>query len=135
MTSSSIVLLPVPLVSATTDLGPVVRAILECPDDWVNAEIPIVGDVLTIPQVAEIYTKVTGRPARAVFVDHVPQESIPQWIERHKGYKEVGYFPKYVGRENELPILARKLYPKMKTFEEWLGENCPNEVAQDAPQK
>lgn len=119
----------VPLVSANTDLGPVVRAILEDPDQWINAEIPIVGDFLTIPQVAETYTKVTGKAARAVFVGHVPQESMPQWIERHKGYKEVGYYPKYVGREHELPLFARKLHNKMKTFEEWLQDMCVDESA------
>ena len=112
----------VPLVSEATDLGPVFRAILEHPDEWVGTEIPVVGDVLTIPQIAEIYTNVKGKPARAVFVDHVPQESLPSWTERHKGYREVGYFPKYAGREDEIPTLAKKLYPQMRTFEEWAKE-------------
>ena len=80
----------VPLVSEATDLGPVFRAILEHPDEWVGTEIPVVGDVLTIPQIAEIYTNVKGKPARAVFVDHVPQESLPSWTERHKGYTLFG---------------------------------------------
>ncbi|TCD66608.1 hypothetical protein EIP91_001117 [Steccherinum ochraceum] len=111
-----------PLVSALTDLGPVVKAILENPEQWINVEIPVVGDVLTIPQVAEVYSRVTGQPARAVFLDHVPQEAIPQWISRHKGYKEAGYFPKYVGRETEISDLARKLNPQMKTFEQWLRD-------------
>ena len=84
--------------------------------------MPIVGEVLTIHQVAKIYSEVTGQPARAVSVDHVPQESIPQWIERHRAYRDAGYFPKYVGREQEIPGLARKAYPKMKTFAEWLRE-------------
>lgn len=127
--AKTLITLIVPLVSANTDLGSVVRAVLEDPDQWINAEIPIVGDVLTIPQVAETYMKVTGRVARAVFVDHVPQESMPQWIERHKGYKEVGYFPKYVGREDEIPLFARKLYNKMKTFEKWLQDMHVDESA------
>jgi len=111
-----------PLVSAYTDLGPIVKAILENPEKWVNLEIPVVGDVLTIPQVAETYSKVTGQPARAVFVDHVPQEAIPQWVNRHKGYKEAGYFPKYNGRTHEIPNLARELYPGTLNFEQWLRE-------------
>jgi len=111
-----------PLVSALTDLGPVVKVILEDPEPWVNIEIPVVGDVLTIPQVADTYARVTGQPSRAVFMDHVPQENIPQWSARHKGYKEAGYFPRYVGREQEIPGLARKLYPQIKTFEEWLRD-------------
>lgn len=113
----------VPLVSALTDLGPIVKAVLEDPNEWEGMEIPIVGDVLTIPEVAETYTKVTGQPARAVFVHHIPQEAIPQWIARHKGYKEVGYFPKYVGREHEIPVLARKLFPGIKTFEQWMRDS------------
>jgi len=109
-----------PLVSAYTDLGPVVKAIPENPAKWVNVEIPVVGDVLTIPQVAKTYTEVTGHPACALFVDHVPQEQIPQWTERHRGYKEVGYFPKYNRRAQDIPNLARELYPGMLTFEQWL---------------
>lgn len=111
-----------PLVSAATDLGPVVRSILEHPDDWVGIEVPVVGDVLTAPQIAEVYSKVKGKAARAVFVDHIPQESLPSWTERHKGYREVGYFPKYVGREHEIPDFARRLYPQMKSFEDWAVE-------------
>ena len=90
----------VPLIDPA-DLGPVVRALLATPEAWDGAEVPVVGDVLTIPQVAEIYTEVTGNPARAVFVAHVPQEGIPQWTERHRAYRDGGYFPKYVGREQE----------------------------------
>ncbi|THH28820.1 hypothetical protein EUX98_g5378 [Antrodiella citrinella] len=111
-----------PLVSALTDLGPVVKAILEDPEPWINVEIPVVGDVLTISQVADAYSRVTGQPARAISVDRIPQEIIPQWIARHKGYKEVGYFPKYVGREQEIPRMAKVLSPEMKTFQQWLKE-------------
>jgi len=111
-----------PLVSALTDLGPVVKAILENPIEYIGAEIPIVGEVLTIPQVAETYAKVTGQPARAVFVDHIPQEDIPSFTERHLGYREVGYFPSFVGREEEIPKMARKLYPGVLTFEDWMRE-------------
>ena len=106
-----------------TDLGPVVRAILDNPAEWADAEVPVVGEVLTIPQVARIYSEVTGKPARAVFVDHVPQESIPQWVARHSAYRDTGYFPKYVGRESEIPTLARKLVPEMKSIAEWLKES------------
>ncbi|EKM49561.1 uncharacterized protein PHACADRAFT_214123 [Phanerochaete carnosa HHB-10118-sp] len=108
-----------PLVDPT-DLGPLVRAILEDPSEWANAEVPAVGEVLTIPQVAEVYSEVTGQSARAVFVDHVPQETIPQWLERHRAYRDVGYFPKYAGHETAVPELARSLYPEMKTFAKWL---------------
>lgn len=100
-----------------------VKAILEDPGRWVGLEIPVVGEVLTIPQVAETYSEVTKQPARAVFVDSVEQENIPQWIARHKGYKEVGYFPKYVGREEEIPVLARTLHPGIKSFRQWLRES------------
>lgn len=122
LSSHSTISHTVPLVSAATDLGPVVSAILEDPDKWVNTEVPVVGDVLTIPQVAAVYSNVTGQPARAVFVDHIPQESLPSWVERHSGYRDVGYFPKYSGREQDIPLLARQLYPGMKTFEQWLRE-------------
>ena len=111
----------VPLVDVA-DLGPVVKAILANPDRWVGVEIPVVGDVLTIPQVAEAYSEITGQPARAVFVEHVEQEKIPQWIARHRGYKEAGYFPKYIGREEDIPVLARQLYPGIKSFRQWLRE-------------
>lgn len=114
------------------DLGPVVRAILENPEEWADVEVPVVGDVLTIPQVAQIYSDVTQRPARAVFADHVPQESIPQWVERHRAYRDYGYFPQYLGRESEIPRLARRLHPGMKTLPEWLGQFVSNSERHDA---
>lgn len=113
---------PVPLVSTSTDLGPVVKGVLANPDEWADEEIPIVGDPLTFPEMAAVYSKVFNIPARAVFNEDHPLNQIPIFKDVLLNFKNIGYYPNYFGREKELPVRAKKLYPGMKTYEEWLRE-------------
>lgn len=113
-----------PLIATQTDVGPILKVILDDPTQWEDAEIPIVGETLTVPQIAEIYGRVRNVPTRAVFLDHIPLEnSFNGWIDMHRGFKEVGYFPAYKGRENEINEKAKKLLPGLKTWEAWLKED------------
>ncbi|TCD70551.1 hypothetical protein EIP91_002897 [Steccherinum ochraceum] len=113
-----------PLIATQTDLGPILKAILEDPAKWEDTEIPIVGETLTVPQIAEIYGRVRNVPTRAVFLHHIPLEtSFDGWIDMHRDFKEVGYFPAYKGRESEIREIASKLYPGLKSWEAWLRED------------
>ena len=104
------------------DVGPITKAILAAPHEWEDEEIPIVADPLTIPEIAAIYSKVHNIPARAVFSDDDPLGKIPFVREAFTNFKVYGFFPNYVGREKELSVRAKKLYPKLKTWEEWVKE-------------
>lgn len=113
---------PVPLVVAQTDVGPILKAILEDPVKWQDVVLPIVTETLTLAQIVEIYGRVRNVPTRAVFLDHA--ENMPaEWIDMLRNIKEVGCFPAYKGRENELGEEARKIFPGMKTWEAWLKED------------
>ena len=110
------------MVYTITDLGPVVKAILAGPEEWLDDEIPIVGDALRLPDIAATYSKVLNVPARAVFVESHPLLAIPRFKDALDSFKTVGYYPKYFGREEELSVKARKLNPNMTSWEQWLRE-------------
>lgn len=56
----------VPWISAYTDLGPIIKALLCNPDPYIGKEIPIVAELLTMDEIASIYQSVTGQPSRAI---------------------------------------------------------------------
>ncbi|KAH8103433.1 hypothetical protein BXZ70DRAFT_1005853 [Cristinia sonorae] len=113
-----------PLVSTDTDLGPVIKAILQNPDEWNDVEIPVVGDPLTVHQMAEVYSKVYSVPTRVVFLDHFPEKTPLTSImeDLNRSLKEWGCFPAYAGRELETAKIARRLFPGMKGWERYLRE-------------
>ena len=72
---------------------------------------------------AEVYSKVYGIPAKAVFLDHSPQEgAYKEWVELHQSFVSPGYWPDYLGKEQELTVKAKSLYPGLATWEQWLKE-------------
>ena len=62
-------------------------------------------------------------PTRVVFLEHGPQEQLfPGWDDMHRAYNNPGYYPAYFGKEAELNQKAKKLFPGMKTWEQYLRE-------------
>ena len=113
---------PVPLISIS-DMGPIVKGVLAAPEEWIDQEIPIAADPLTIPEMAAIYSKVHNVPARAVFSgSEDPLARLPFALEAFTNLKIYGFFPSYRGNEKEVSAKAKKLYPNLKTWEQWLGE-------------
>jgi len=55
----------VPWVSTYTDLGPIVKALIDNPEPYIGKEIPIVAELLTMEEIARIYESITGQPSRA----------------------------------------------------------------------
>ncbi|KAH8103432.1 hypothetical protein BXZ70DRAFT_729756 [Cristinia sonorae] len=113
-----------PLISTDTDLGPIVKAVLQNPDEWNDAEIPVVADPLTVTQMAEVYSKVYNVPTRVKFLEHAPP-GLPfgSIMEDLLGsFKDPGYFPAYVGREREIAQIAKRLFPGVRTWETYLRE-------------
>ncbi|THH27999.1 hypothetical protein EUX98_g6189 [Antrodiella citrinella] len=112
-----------PLIATQSDLGPIVKAVFQNLEEYKGVEIPIVGETLTLTQVAEIYGKVYNVPTRAVYLPGAPaQELFPGWTQMHAAFKTDGYFPAYKGREGEISQKVKKLYPGVKTWEAWLKE-------------
>ena len=116
--------LAVPFISTLTDVGPIVKALLANPTEWLDDEILLVSEALTPAEVAAAYSKVHGIPTRHVIVDSIPaMEAMPWMKEMFVHFRTVGFFPKYFGgREHELNVKAKMLYPGMKTLEQWFSE-------------
>lgn len=102
----------------TKDMGRVAAYVMKYPSKYINRDIELAGDVLTPKQMAEVFSRVQGKP--------VVHKEVPAWIflllfrkelfdliqwYRNKGYQaDVQYL-----REEEFPGL-------LTTFREFLEE-------------
>jgi uncharacterized protein YbjT (DUF2867 family) len=94
----------------------VVADLFAHPDTSIGKTLEIAGDELTNLQMAEIYTKVTGQPARF--------EEQP--IEEVRAFNPD--FAKMLAWQNDHSFGAdiahlRAVYPELTTFEAWLAQH------------
>jgi len=117
----------VPWVSTYTDLGPIVKALIDNPEPYIGREIPIVAELLTMDEIASVYQNVTGQPSRAISppapeVPVSPQAGVEEWAAlMHILNEEV-----YLVAEDMTQLaqeLMRKERPQgMTGWERWLKE-------------
>ena len=98
---------------AADDIGAFAAIAFARPREFIGTATEIAGDSLTMPQVAETWTRATGEPVRFI---EVPLEQIRsvdaerarmlQWFNEH-------------GYQADIPAL-RKIYPGLLSFEGWL---------------
>ncbi len=108
---------------AVDDIGMVVADLFAHPDQSIGQTLEIAGDELTNLQMAEIYTKVTGQPARF--------EEQP--IEEVRAFNPD--FAKMLAWQNDHSFGAdiahlRAVYPELTTFEAWLAQHRQAVIAQ-----
>jgi hypothetical protein len=99
------------------DTGPVVAVILENKNKYAGKRILLAGEYITAPEIARIFTKVTGKPARHVrpsYEDLKKAGMMDELIDMFKFFNEYGYFNKEDISE------TKKIYPKIKGWEDWL---------------
>ena len=98
---------------AVDDIGAFAALAFARPEQFIGTATEIAGDSLTMRQVAETWTRVTGEPVRFV---EVPLEQIRSASEEQarmlSWFNESGY-------KADIPAL-RRLYPGLHTFESWL---------------
>jgi len=107
---------------AIEDLGGVVTAIFDKPDDFKDKTVGVVGDDLPPKKYAEIMTRVLKK---TVVYNYIPREVFAKFD--FPGADDLAnmfefnrlYIP---NRKVDLEE-SRKLYPKMQTFESWLTTN------------
>ncbi len=107
---------------AIEDLGGVVTAIFDKPDDFKDKTVGVVGDDLPPKKYAEIMTRVLKK---TVVYNYIPREVFAKFD--FPGADDLAnmfefnrlYIPNRKGDLEE----SRKLYPKMQTFESWLTTN------------
>ena len=96
------------------DVGAIAAIALEHPDQWLGREVDLAGDESTMPQLAQTFSRVIGRPVRYV---QIPWEQFQQATGEEitvmtKWFNNVGY-------EANIPALQAE-YPKLTTFEQYL---------------
>jgi uncharacterized protein YbjT (DUF2867 family) len=106
------------------DTGATVAKILESPEQWVNQEVTMCGEALTGQQIAETFSRVTGKKAmfkslsKEDFKAGISASMFEEMYNMFAWFTEFGYF----GQRS--PMIARdKLGAKANTFEEWLRES------------
>jgi uncharacterized protein YbjT (DUF2867 family) len=94
------------------DIGAFASLAFERPQDFQGKALEIAGDELTMPQVAEIFSRLTGYPARFIEIPNERIRSVSEdlglmftWFEEH-------------GYAADIPAL-RALYPQLASFETW----------------
>jgi uncharacterized protein YbjT (DUF2867 family) len=101
---------------AVDDIGVFARIVFDDPDKYLGKEIEIAGDELTIPQVADAYSKVTKVPT--VF-NELPMEILKQNSEEF-----AKMFQWFIDKGYEAKISELKaIHPGLKSFEQWLAGN------------
>ncbi|EXX70730.1 hypothetical protein RirG_084970 [Rhizophagus irregularis DAOM 197198w] len=116
-----------PMIDVDGDTGPIVAKIIEeGPDKWNGKRVPVAAEFLTMKQIVDILTKVTGKKHKlktmgdddiAKLDAYVNNEQMKQMF---KFIKEFGVF----GKSGELRDISitKKLHPNIKTFEQYALE-------------
>lgn len=109
---------PLPMV-ALDDIGAFAALVLRDPATWRGRTLPIGSETLTMQQVAETFTRVTGIPAEyhpmplAAFAQ-LPIPLMHDFLNMMKFFREVG-----LQRDH---AELRALHPGLRSFESWLRE-------------
>ncbi|KAJ2625900.1 hypothetical protein H4R22_004949, partial [Coemansia sp. RSA 1290] len=81
----------IPLVDTVNDVGPVVKYVLEHPEECLEEAIEVSGGYYEAQAMADAFTKATGKPARFV---QIPYEAVgsDELAQMFKGIDEFGLF-------------------------------------------
>jgi uncharacterized protein YbjT (DUF2867 family) len=104
---------PLQLV-AVDDIGAFAALAFAAPEQWIGRAIELAGDELTMPQAAERFGRVIGRPVQYV---QVPMAEVRRTLGEDQAtmitwFNQVGYGA-------NIPAL-RAIYPALTTLEQWL---------------
>ena len=99
---------------AAEDVGAFAALALEHPDKWLGREVDLAGDEQTMPQIAETFSRVTGKEIDYYQVpwDQFEEQMGEEYAVMYRWFNEVGY-------EADIAAL-RQEYPELTTFEGYL---------------
>jgi uncharacterized protein YbjT (DUF2867 family) len=109
------------------DIGAFAALAFAAPEQWIGRAIELAGDELTMPQVAERFGRVIGRPVQYV--------QVPMADFRRAGGEELATMFTWfnqVGYGADLPSL-RAIYPALTSLERWLRRTGWQDAAAAAP--
>jgi uncharacterized protein YbjT (DUF2867 family) len=101
---------------AVDDIGAFAALVFANPEEYLGKTIELAGDELTEPQIAETFTRVIGRPVR------LAEPSVPEGAQPAPERAAMFRFFNDRGYDAGIPTL-RKIYPGLRTLEQWLREN------------
>jgi uncharacterized protein YbjT (DUF2867 family) len=101
------------------DVGGIVKSIFKNRDQFVGKTVRVAGDQLSGKEIADVYSRVTGD--KAVY-EPLPLENFKQKIE----YGEIiakmfKFYQDFSGKLRDIED-TKKLFPEVKTFEQWLRD-------------
>ena len=103
-------------IVATDDIGAFAELAFANPENFLGKTIELAGDELTEAQIAEVFTKVIGRPVRVAesqnFSGEAPTE---EQVAMYNFFNGVGY-------DADIAAL-RRLYPALQNLEQYLRRN------------
>jgi uncharacterized protein YbjT (DUF2867 family) len=104
------------------DIGIVVSEVFNNPDQYNRQKLLAAGDNITFPEMADICSRVLNIPTTYVAMDEntVAQQMGNELCNMFKYYNEYGF---YHDGEEEALKQARKLFPQMTTFEQYVQQN------------
>ncbi|MDW5562766.1 MAG: NmrA/HSCARG family protein [Methanomassiliicoccus sp.] len=103
---------PLQMVSVE-DIGFLAAIILDNPEDWAGRTVDIAGDSLTMPEVAERFSEVTGRK---VFFREQPLQDLKK-IDKER-YLMLKWLNEH-GYDADIEAI-RRLHPTLLSFDQWL---------------
>ena len=104
------------------DTGPIVREILENPDQFVGQDICICSEEISFEDVPKIFTKVTGIPAIAKTLTEEEFRENIKWLSKNAQddlFYMYKFFEEY-GCYGKKDWTTGKKLTKLTTWEEWL---------------
>ncbi|CAB5364618.1 unnamed protein product [Rhizophagus irregularis] len=117
------------MIDVESDTGPIVAKIIEeRPAKWNGKKVPVAAESVGLKHLADVLTKVTGKThkIRTLNDDDIKEFSFidtDELKQMHKWFIDYGLF----GKDNELKdiSIAKKLHPKIKSFEQYAIETYP----------
>ncbi len=99
---------------AVEDVGAFAALAFENPDEWLGREVDLAGDEQTMPEIAETFSRVTGKEIEYFQVpwDQFEEQMGEEYAVMYRWFNDVGY-------EADIAALRRE-YPELTTFERYL---------------
>lgn len=96
------------------DIGFFAAMAFENPETWIGREVDISGDELTMPQIAETFSRVTGKDINYFQVpwDQFEEQMGEEYAVMYRWFNDVGY-------EADVPALKNE-HPGLISFEQYL---------------
>jgi uncharacterized protein YbjT (DUF2867 family) len=111
---------------AVDDIGVFVALAFEHPGQWHNRAFQLAGDELSMSEVAEAFSRVSGR--------QVQYQQLP-WdqFEQRAGHETTVMYRWFEAKGYNVDIPAvRQHYPELKSFNRWIEQNWSRAAAQRA---